>query len=180
MNINDVLFVPKNKILEDGVGNDLEKMLNLKNLKIGNPLIRYLWERQNYLNHYESFAMNDYLNDECEYDNIFKTFDAFICSHPNSFVLFFEKYNKPIYIINSCRYDLPFCWTNNYDMINKLNNCFTRLQNKNLLTFISNNKADNAYFKLANPSIETKMLPSLCLYTKMTWNPLNTCDEFLL
>jgi len=115
-----------------------------------------------------------------KYDDIFKTFDAFICCHPNSFVLFFEKYNKPIYIINSCRYDLPFCWTNNHDMINKLNNCFTRLQNKSLLTFISNNKADNAYFKLANPTIETKMLPSLCLYTKMTWNPLNTCDKFLL
>ncbi len=82
MNINDVLFVPKNKILEDGVGDDLEKMLNVKNLKIGNPLIRYLWERQNYLNHYESFAMNDYLNDECEYDNM--TYGDDSCSDNSS------------------------------------------------------------------------------------------------
>jgi hypothetical protein len=114
------------------------------------------------------------------YDTILKTFDGFICCHPNSFILLFEKFNKPIYVINSCRYDMPFCWNNNYQMIEELHNCFIRLQDKNLLTVVSNNKADNAYFKLGNPTIDTRIIPSLCLYTGMQWNPRNTNDKFLL
>ena len=47
-----------------------------------------------------------------KYDTILKTFDGFICGHPNSFILLFEKYHKPIYVINTCRYDMPFCWNN--------------------------------------------------------------------
>jgi hypothetical protein len=115
-----------------------------------------------------------------KYNNILNTFDGFICCHPNSFILFFEKYNKPIYVINTCRYDMPFCWNNNISMIHELHNCFIRLQNKKLLTVISNNKADNSYFKLGNPTIDTQIIPSLCLYTNMTWNPYSTNNKFLL
>ena len=115
-----------------------------------------------------------------KYDADLKTFDGFICGHPNAFVLLFEKYNKPIYVINSCRYDMPFCWNNNYAMIKELHDCFTRLHEKKLLRFISNNKADHAYFKLGNPTIPTQHIPSLCLYTKMQWNPAQTNGMFLL
>ncbi len=114
------------------------------------------------------------------YDVYFSKYDGFICCHPVSFILLFEKYNKPIYVFNTCRYDQPFCWTNNYFMINELHNCFIRLQNKNLLTFISNNKADDAYFKLANTHIKTQIIPSLCLYTNMKWNPNKNINKFLL
>ena len=31
-----------------------------------------------------------------KYDSILETFDGFICCYPVSFVLLFEKYNKPI------------------------------------------------------------------------------------
>jgi hypothetical protein len=115
-----------------------------------------------------------------KYDHILKTFDGFICCYPISFILFFEKYNKPIYIVNAVRYDMPFCWNNNYEMLKELHNCFTRLQEKKLLNFISNNKADDDYFKLGNPTIPTQIIPSLCLYTNMQWNPVRTNNMFLL
>ena len=106
-----------------------------------------------------------------KYDTVLNTFDGFICCYPVSFILLFEKYNKPIYVVNAVRYDIPFCWNNNYSMIKILHECLKRLQDRNLLTIISNNKADNAYFKLGNPSINTILIPSLCLYTNMNWDP---------
>ena len=115
-----------------------------------------------------------------KYDHILTTFDGFICCYPASFILLFEKYNKPIYIVNATRYDLPFCWNNNYQMIKEQHNCFKRLQDKKILKVISNNKADDAYFKLGNLTIDTCIIPSLCLYTNMKWNPINTSNKFLL
>jgi len=115
-----------------------------------------------------------------EYDSFLSRFDGFIACHPNSFAMLYEKYNKPIIVINSCRYDIPYCWTKNMDMVNELNNCFKRLQEKKLLYFISNNKADNSYFNLANPSINTHIIPSLCIYTHMKYDPLSENTKFLL
>lgn len=118
------------------------------------------------------------------YDSVLKTFDGFIVCHPVSFVLLFEKYDKPIYIINSCRYDMPFSWNGNHGMIKELHMCLSRLQDKKLLTFISNNKADNFYFNMGashyNLPIETTIVPSLCLYTQMQWNQEKHNNRFLL
>lgn len=115
-----------------------------------------------------------------KYDEIFKTFDGFICCYPISFAMIFERYNKPIYIINCVRYDMPFCWNNNNIMIEKLHTCLINLQNKNLLKIISNNKADDSYIKFGIPELYTTIIPSLCLYTNMRWNPNNTNNKFLL
>lgn len=114
------------------------------------------------------------------YDKFLSEFDGFIACHPNSFSMLFEKYNKPIIVINSCRYDLPFCWNKNIEMVEELHNSFKRLQDKKLLHYISNNHADNAYFKLGNPEIYTHIIPSLCLYTNMKWNPSVNHEHFLL
>lgn len=115
-----------------------------------------------------------------EYDSFLQTMDGFIVCHPNSFVLLFEKYNKPIIVINSCRYDLPYCWNKDMNMISELNHCFTRLQEKKLLIFVSNNKADNAYFLLANSVIRTQLIPSLCQYTNMKWDSTKEYTKFLI
>jgi len=114
------------------------------------------------------------------YDTFLSGFDGFIACHPNSFSMLFEKYNKPIIVINSCRYDLPFCWNNNMEMVEELHNCFKRLQDKKMLHYISNNRADNAYFKLGNPEIHTQIIPSLCLYTNMSWKSSVDHAYFLL
>jgi FkbM family methyltransferase len=114
------------------------------------------------------------------YDEFLSGFDGFIACHPNSFSMLFEKYNKPIIVVNSCRYDLPFCWNKNIQMVEELHNCFRRLQDKKLLYFVSNNRADNAYFKLGNPEIHTQLIPSLCLYTNMNWVPSVEQEYFLV
>lgn len=114
-----------------------------------------------------------------KYDRFLSQFDGFIACHPNCFTLLYEKYNKPILVVNSCRYDIPFCWTKDTRMVNELNACLNRLQEKKLLTFVSNNMADNHYFRLSNKNIETQIIPSLCLYTNMNWKQTNQ-TQFLL
>lgn len=105
-----------------------------------------------------------------EYDEFLKTFDGFICGHPNGFIPIFEKYNKPIIMINSCRYDLPYCISKNYTMLQSYKECLHRLNEKGLLIAVSNNKADQLYTKLGC-EIETTHIPSLCAYTGITYAP---------
>jgi len=113
------------------------------------------------------------LNFQTEYDDLLKTFDGFICGHPNGFIPIYEKYNKPIIMINTCRYDLPFCCSKNYKMLKSYNECLKRLQEKKLLIAISNNKADKYYTQFGS-SIETYHIPSLCAYTGIKYNPTKT------
>lgn len=170
---------------------DIKNILNelFSNIEITNwSLSGHNWvlnknsDKVEFLNNNTWVYLNDDIikNFQDKYDDFLITFDGFIVCHPNSFILLFEKYNKPIYVINTCRYDLPFCWNNNHEMIEKLHRCLIRLQNKNLLRVISNNLADNKYFLLGNPTINTKIIQSLCTYTEMLWKPLEVNNKFLL
>jgi hypothetical protein len=85
--------------------------------------------------------------------------------------MIFEKYNKPIILINSCRYDIPFCWSNKLDVLQKYKECLYRLKDKNLLIAVSNNKADQLYTS-TGCGINTHYIPSLCEYTGMKYNPI--------
>jgi len=105
-----------------------------------------------------------------EYDGFLKTFDGFICGHPNGFALLFEKYNKPIIMINSCRYDLPFCISRDHYMLKLYKECLQRLQTNGLLIAVSNNKVDQLYTKLGC-NIDTIHIPSLCEYTGIKYQP---------
>jgi len=108
-----------------------------------------------------------------KYDHILSTFDFFVAAHPNAFAMIYEKYGKPIILVNSCRYDMPYCWTRNLNMLSEWNDCLLRLHQKNLLTIFSNNRADAMYTKMALPDITPRIVPSLCLYTGMNWTPTN-------
>lgn len=107
-----------------------------------------------------------------EYDTFLSSFDGFICGHPNSFAMIFEKYNKPIILINSCRYDMPFCFSKDFAMLEKYNECLHRLHKKNLLTIVSNNRADQIYTKLAC-GLDSMLIPSLCRYTGMKYSAIH-------
>jgi len=112
------------------------------------------------------------------YDSFLSQFDGFIVAHPNVFVMLYEKYNKPIIMINSCRYDMPACFTKNSKIISELNSCILRLQSKGLLTIISNNLADQEYLRLSISEVKTRHIPSLCMYTGMVYSPIH--KEFLM
>lgn len=106
---------------------------------------------------------------QTEYNDFLEQFDFFVVAHPNAFILLYERYGKPIIMVNSCRYDMPYCWTNNTYMLRELNACIKRLHDKKLLTVISNNKADREYMMKAIDTLAPTVVPSLCLYTDMKW-----------
>ena len=105
------------------------------------------------------------------YDDFLKQFDGFIVTHTPVFCMLFEKYNKPIFLINSCRYVQPYCWQHfrNDNMLNNLNNCLKKLYNNKKLIPISNNKADQRFLELGT-GIQSVHIPSLCLYTNAKYN----------
>lgn len=118
------------------------------------------------------------IDDFChEYDSFLRNFDGFICGHPNSFCLIFERYNKPIILINTCRYDMPFCWSLNTNMIQEYHNCLKRLNNQQKLILVSNNLFDREYFRIGT-GLRPSHIPSLCLYTGIDYTPKR--DEYLL
>lgn len=113
-----------------------------------------------------------------EYDAFLQTFDGFIVGHPNSFAMLFEKYNKPVILINTCRYDMPFCFKRETTYINDYHACLYRLLNKGLLYTISNNRVDQLYMGRGCGIRPEYVVPSLCLYTGMKYAP--TKNTFLL
>ena len=104
------------------------------------------------------------------YDRFLRSFDGFIVAHCAAFAMIYEKYQKPILMINSVRYDIPFCF--NKDLVGRArwNACLQRLHSKGLLTIVSNNRADQLYTQLGT-GITPSVLPSLCLYTNTRFAP---------
>ncbi len=105
-----------------------------------------------------------------EYDSYLSQFDGFIVTHTPVFALLFEKYNKPIIMVNSCRYNQPFCWNNDFQGQHDLNSALCRMTASGQLHIISNNKADKEYLRLGT-GIESTWIPSLCAYTNVKYNP---------
>jgi hypothetical protein len=112
------------------------------------------------------------------YDSFLQTFDGFIVGYPNVFAMVFEKYNKPIILINACRYDMPFCFKRETNYIGTYHACLYRLLNKGLLYTVSNNRVDQLYMGKGCGIKPDYVIPSLCLYTNMKYIP--TKPTFLL
>jgi hypothetical protein len=104
------------------------------------------------------------------YEKELRTYDGFIVSHTPVFAMIFEKYSKPILIVNSCRYDQPFCWTKDMNMLERFNRCLHRLEKAKLLYMVSNNLADQRYL-LTKAGISSFHIPSLCLYVNASYEP---------
>ena len=107
------------------------------------------------------------------YDEFLRVFDGFIVTHTSIFCLLYEKFQKPIILVNSCRYEQPFCWVNK-DKFSWINERLSKLQN--LLVPISNNKADQAYLQIGT-SINSSWIPSICDYTKSSY--IGDIPEFI-
>lgn len=104
------------------------------------------------------------------YDSFLKEFDGFIVAFASSFAMIYEKYNKPILMMNAVRYDIPYCTTKQPQMALQWNECIHRLSQKGLLTIVSNNRADQEYtFK--GTGIRPHYIPSACRYTNAVYTP---------
>lgn len=104
------------------------------------------------------------------YDAFLRGFDAFIVTHTPVFAAIYEKYDKPVLVVNSCRYEQPFCWTGNIGGWEWLNATLRRMAARGQLVAVSNNRADRDYL-LAGTGVESIHIPSLCLYTGATYAP---------
>ena len=94
-------------------------------------------------------------------------YDGFIVTHSPVFTRRFERLKKPVILVNSCRYNQPFCYNGDEEELHALNKCLQNLQQEGLLIAISNNRADQEYLRLG-AGIDSVCIPSLCLYTKVS------------
>lgn len=113
-----------------------------------------------------------YVNQE-KYDLFFEQFkdylsrfDCFICPHGCTFFPYFAKFNKPIIVINAVRYEIPF--TNKPELWKWLDNFLIDYVKTGNLFLVANNKGDQKYFKFYT-GLDSKLIPSLCLYTNQTY-----------
>ena len=106
------------------------------------------------------------------YRTLLETYDGFIVTHTPVFCRLYESFQKPIIMVNSCRYDQPYCFPAhpNVNELQELNACLRRLNDKGLLIPISNNNADQDYLHLGT-NIRSFHIPSLCMYTGIIHNP---------
>jgi hypothetical protein len=104
------------------------------------------------------------------YDDFLSQFDGFIVTHTPVLCLLYEKYNKPILLINSCRYEQPYSWSGDFMKWQWLSQGLQRLSQSGLLTVVSNNKADQEYLHRGT-GISSIHIPSLCLYTGISHTP---------
>ena len=169
-------------VIEDFI--NINKNIN-SNLSINDNSISnhsYLMNKEKSTKYLTSNNWKNILNNNDKLDLFYKKhkeelekYDGFVITHTPAFILLYEKFNKPIIIINSCRYENPFM--DNIDKWTNLNKKIKEMYNKNLLTVVSNNKADHKYFKIGT-GIDSYILPSLCLYTNSKYNCKKS--EFLL
>lgn len=89
-------------------------------------------------------------------------YDAFIACYPTEFALLYEKFNKPIIIVNCIRYEHP----NTFEPIirERLNEFLKRKVNDGSLYYVCNNKGD-LYYTEYMTGIIGKHIPNLCEYT---------------
>lgn len=106
-----------------------------------------------------------------KYDFFLSQFDAFFVGYPSAFVLLFAKYKKPIIMYNCVRYDMPFCWNYDQEMLDHLNETLQQLDRAALLKVVSNNLADHDYFQSAPHGVQSAYIPTLGEYTKTSWVP---------
>ena len=139
---------------------------------------------QNY--HIKKNNWKQILNNDKELDLFYikhkeelKKYQGFVVTHTPSFILLYEKFKKPIILINSCRYEIPF--QNNIKKWNKLSQKLKKLNKNKLLYIVSNNKADMDYLYLGT-GIKSVHIPSLCLYIDKNYkgnkNKLLIIDRF--
>jgi len=137
------------------------------------PSTKYILQNQNWKLISTDFIKQFYIKHKTELDR----YDGFIVTHTPSFALFFEKFGKPIIIVNSTRYEQPASHNSSLDQWKFIDESLKRLNSKGLLTVISNNLYDQLYIK-TSLGIDSTLIPSLCEYTNS--KRLKLLDQYKL
>lgn len=119
-------------------------------------------------NAYTAGSLNREMCDQFyeRYRDELESYDAFIVTHTPSTALLYEKWNKPIIIVNSTRYEQPF--TGRPEEWRWLNDYLQRGVASGRILIVSNNKGDQRYLKHYT-GLDSELIPSLCEYTRETY-----------
>lgn len=107
---------------------------------------------------------------QSRYGDFMRSFDGFVVTHAPVFCMLYETFGKPIVLVNSCRYEQPFCWSGDVAGWEWLNAGLKRMHDRGQLLAISNNRADQDYL-FAGTGVASLHIPSLGLYTGATYAP---------
>lgn len=129
-------------------------------------------------------CINDAMIDAfvARYEAVLREYDGFIVTHTPVFCRLFESFQKPIVLVNSCRYDQPYCFPCYAGTAfaregrAALNACLQRLAADGRLVAISNNRADQEYLRVG-AGIASLHVPSLCLYTGVVHDPVVAAER---
>lgn len=104
------------------------------------------------------------------YKEVLSGYDAFIVTHTPCFAMLYERFEKPVIVVASTRYEEPFGadaarWY-------RFNTYLRHKIDAGLLVPIANNRYDAAYCELFTGRDWT-VIPSLCLYTGMQYSAKN-------
>jgi len=102
-------------------------------------------------------------------------YDGFIANFPTEFSMLYEKFHKPIIIVNCIRYDHPN--TFNPVIRNRLNDFLKERVDAGKLYYICNNKSDQWYVEYFT-GIKGMHIPSLCEYTNAKYT--GTKNKFVI
>lgn len=102
------------------------------------------------------------------YKEELKDYDGFIVTTVCPWIMFYEKFNKPIIMQIPTRYDSILI--KDLDQWNWFNSGFIRMYKAGILSVVANNKYDVLYTK-AYSNIEPVYIPSICEYTNAKWSP---------
>ena len=113
------------------------------------------------------------------YKNELDGYDGFIVTHTPCFSMLYEKFNKPIIVVASTRYEDPF--SNDYNQWTKFNKYLKKGIDSGMIIPIANNKYDKKYVGLFT-NREWTHIPSLCEYTQSKYTGINNkflyCSKF--
>lgn len=102
-------------------------------------------------------------------------YDAFIACYPVEFALLYEKWNKPIIVVNCIRYDHPN--TFNPAIRDRLNYFLKSKYSQGKLYYVCNNKGDKFYTRYFT-GIEGMHIPNLCEYTNAKYT--GTKNQYII
>lgn len=102
------------------------------------------------------------------YKEDLKNYDGFIVTTVCPWIMFYERFNKPIIVHIPTRYDSILI--KDLTQWNWFNDTFIRLYKEGKLFVVANNTYDVIYTK-AYSNIEPIYIPSICEYTNAKWTP---------
>ena len=105
------------------------------------------------------------------YSKELQKYDGFIVTHTPCLSMLYKKFDKPIIVVCSTRYEQPFF--SNMIKWKKFNNYLIEGADRGKIILLANNKYDKRYTELFL-NREVKLIPSICDYTDSKYTGKNS------